>query len=353
MCSNVMSESPIVKIDVGLGELAEPATRLIDVCSDAVGGIFAPWQIRRVAASESEADLMRARTEVEIDSIKERAKTRSLGEEMAHQANIESIVAKAIQELDPVHASPENMEIDWVANFFDKARIVSDQDMQTLWAKILAGEGNASGSFSRKTVNVLADLGKRDAKVFANLCRFVWTIGDDTVPLIYEYDEDIYKRNAIDSNSVVRLNELDLISDGASFFSPELTQLANEVIAQYFDDRFVLHFSKEAGNSLAIGGWIFTQTGKELSTLVEPAPIDGFADYVVGQWVSRKKVEVTKLQDDEYETQPDSKSASMSILEMFDQIHESVPESAWDNVPTDGAINYKHYLYGWPKVETE
>ena len=46
-------------------------------------------------------------------------------------------------------------------------------------------------------------------------------------------------------------------------------------------------------------------------------------------------------------------SASSSILGMFDEIHASVPKSAWDNVPADGAINYKHYLYGWPKVARE
>ena len=39
-----------------------------------------------------------------------------------------------------------------------------------------------------------------------------------------------------------------------------------------------------------------------------------------------------------------------SILETIKKIRESVPDSAWDNVPRDGSINYKHYLYGWPKV---
>ena len=40
-----------------------------------------------------------------------------------------------------------------------------------------------------------------------------------------------------------------------------------------------------------------------------------------------------------------------SLLEMIREIHESTPESAWDNVPTDSARNYKHYLYGHPKEE--
>ena len=37
----------------------------------------------------------------------------------------------------------------------------------------------------------------------------------------------------------------------------------------------------------------------------------------------------------------------------FRKIRESVPESEWENVPKDGSINYKHYLYGHPKVDLE
>ncbi|MCY4474352.1 MAG: antitoxin family protein [Chloroflexi bacterium] len=42
-----------------------------------------------------------------------------------------------------------------------------------------------------------------------------------------------------------------------------------------------------------------------------------------------------------------------ALLERFRKIRESVPESAWENVPKDGSINYKHYLYGHPKVDEE
>ena len=34
---------------------------------------------------------------------------------------------------------------------------------------------------------------------------------------------------------------------------------------------------------------------------------------------------------------------------MIDELHESVPQDVWSNGPSDGAKNYKHYLYGWPR----
>lgn len=45
------------------------------------------------------------------------------------------------------------------------------------------------------------------------------------------------------------------------------------------------------------------------------------------------------------------KSAGQSILEIFDKIHQSMPEGAFDELPKDGAANLKHYLYGWPKED--
>jgi len=42
-----------------------------------------------------------------------------------------------------------------------------------------------------------------------------------------------------------------------------------------------------------------------------------------------------------------------SLLEMFERLRKSVPPGAWDDMPDDGAKNYRHYLYGHPKAEDE
>ncbi len=38
-----------------------------------------------------------------------------------------------------------------------------------------------------------------------------------------------------------------------------------------------------------------------------------------------------------------------TIWEMVKDIIEEVPKEEWDKLPTDGSINYKHYLYGHKK----
>ena len=40
-----------------------------------------------------------------------------------------------------------------------------------------------------------------------------------------------------------------------------------------------------------------------------------------------------------------------SALATADRIRQSAPADIWDNLPTDGAKNYRHYLYGHPKEE--
>ena len=40
-----------------------------------------------------------------------------------------------------------------------------------------------------------------------------------------------------------------------------------------------------------------------------------------------------------------------TILEATDRLLGSAPAGTWDNAPTDGARNYRHYLYGHPREE--
>ena len=75
-------------------------------------------------------------------------------------------------------------------------------------------------------------------------------------------------------------------------------------------------------------------------TPLEPLYLEEGAEVVVS-------VEATPL---EPPSEPPTEGHE-SILEMFERLRNSVPPDAWDNMPTDGAKNYKHYLYGHPKVD--
>jgi len=162
-----MTDNPLTK----LGDLTKPATVLIEKISDAVGGVFKPYQIVRVAKADAEANRIQAESQIQVNDLHRRAMLRFLEEEAKKQSNIEAITRNALPLLED-KSEPQNVADDWITNFFDKSRIVSDGDMQHLWSRILAGEANAPGAFAKRTVNLLADLDKGDAELFMHLCGF-------------------------------------------------------------------------------------------------------------------------------------------------------------------------------------
>ena len=164
----------------------------------------------RVAQAKADAAMTMAKGELEIDEVKRRAAHRFVEEETRKQLNMECIARKGIQSVDP-NAPTEDVEDDWIANFFDKCRLVSDDEMQILWSRILSGEANSPGSFSRKTVNLLADLDKASAKLFHNLCNCGWQFGDTLIPLIFDPTDRIYIERGMTLFSLGHLDSIGLV----------------------------------------------------------------------------------------------------------------------------------------------
>ena len=165
---------------VNLGELSKPATVLIEKISDAVGTLYEPVHIVKVAEAEVKAAKIKAESDIEITDLQRRAERCRFEEDARHQKNMEDITAKAIPYLNE-NANPDGVDDDWLANLFNKCRIVSDDEMQSLWARVLAGEANTPGTYSKRTVNFVSELDKNDANLFTKLCRFCW---NEVLPFI-------------------------------------------------------------------------------------------------------------------------------------------------------------------------
>jgi hypothetical protein len=266
---------------VNLGELSKPANTLIEKVSSAIGGVFEPWQIKRVAKAEAEAGLIKAESEIEITDLHRRAMHRFVEEEANRQENMEEITKKSIPHLAE-ESNPENMEDDWVTNFFDKSRIVSDENMQGIWAQVLAGEANTPGSFSKRTVNLLGDLDKRDAELFQALCQFGWIFGVFT-PLVFDSQDSIYNDHGINFGSLSHLDSLGLIQfNGVSGFIRQ--GLPKHFTVAYCGQHLPLEMGKDSDNQLSIGSVMLSQTGRELAKVVQAPGIEGFYDYVKDKW---------------------------------------------------------------------
>ena len=275
-----MSEDKSISL-LNLGSLSKPAEILIQKFSSAVGGLIEPWQIERVANAQAKADLIKAQSEIDIKDLNRRAMYRFFDEEAQRQQNMERITAKALPQLE-AKSDPSRIQDDWLINFFDKSRIISDNEMQDIWAKVLAGEANAPGKYSKRTVNFLGELEKSEAELFQNLCSFGWMVGE-FVPLIFDAGAEIYKKKGLNFDTLTHLDSIGLIQF-QSLAGFKITGLRKTFAAVYRGEPLMLELPKEEMNDVPIGKVLLTKLGKELVTVCPAPRVDGFVDYVKEQW---------------------------------------------------------------------
>lgn len=266
---------------INLGNISKPADTLIKKVSKAVGGIFEPYQITRIAKAEAAAAVIKAQSEIQITELQQRAMHRFIEEETQKQKNIEDITNQAIPHLEQ-QTDADKMDDDWVTNFFEKSRIVSDKEMQELWAQVLAGEANKPGTYSKRTVNYLGDLDKIDADLFTRLCGFKWVIGS-FAPLIFDPQAEIYENQGINFNTLSHLESIGLIKF-EDFSGFKICKIPKKFIVSYYGETLQLEMPKDTENQLQIGRVRLTKVGLELASLCDSKPVEGFKEYVKNKW---------------------------------------------------------------------
>jgi len=277
---------------------SDVASKLIDKVSDALGGVLAPWQTKRMADAEGRAAIIRAQADaqvrqiqavadIEAGDLQRRAALRWVAEETRHQANMESITAQAIPLLGE-EAKPEGMNDDWMSLFLHECRHTSEAEMQALWAKVLAGEANSPGSFSKRTLTTLAALSQQEARWFSTLCCFIVVINDswssEAQPIVLALDDALYQIEGMDFTLVSGLSAAGLITYTVGGYSNYFVG-SHGVQCTYFEGEFTLNPALESGGSyLPMGEVILSPVGQELARICKGSPVSGFMDYLRSAW---------------------------------------------------------------------
>jgi hypothetical protein len=212
------------------------------------------------------------------------------GEQLRHQKNIESITLQALPHLNS-GARPADVDDDWLTHFFEFSRNVSADDMQSMWARMLAGEFNAPQSFSKRTLRLAADLDRTDAKLFTSVCRVaVYIRGYDSKssttlrPLVYPGPVRGIYSDLIPLGSLGHLECIGLIRfsyDPAGFHLPIS---APTFAVEYFGSEIILRAGPYQPNGFPTGEVALTETGRELARIAGATPAKGFLEYLLGRW---------------------------------------------------------------------
>ena len=266
---------------VHIGDISKPVTVLIEKISNAIGIVYEPKRIVNKAKAEAEAKKIKALSKIELDDLEQRTFQRVLQQEIRKQENIEQITAKAIESL-ALDANVENLEEDWVAHFFKQCDTVSDEAMQSLWSKLLSGEASNPGTFSKRTVDFISRLDKKDAELFTIFCQFNWLSGG-IVPLVYDIKHDVYKKQGIDFSSLKHLDSLGLISfESLAGYSSEIA--AKHANISYYEKSVLLEFPSETNNRFDLGHVILTSIGGELAPICGSIENPEFYEYITDKW---------------------------------------------------------------------
>lgn len=274
---------------VNVGELAKPATVLIEKISNAVGVLYEPTAIRRKAHAEAEALQIRTLGELAATDLQERAMQRLVRQEERKQVNIERITEQAIKEL-PDTANASEVGEDWLAYFFSQCELVSDTDMQVVWSKLLVGEATSPGSFSKRTVELVAKLEKDDAALFTSFAQFVWQFSQPT-PVVLDFKNTIFKDAGITFDALTHLDALGLIQFlPLSSYTREWGAEGTMCLVSYFDEHLLLERSPGAPLSLTTGQCLLTKAGQELFRVCGAKKNLEFMYHVLMRWADEGKV---------------------------------------------------------------
>ena len=333
-----MSDSPLVNLEGLTKPVSDLGIALIDKIGNATGIVYEPTRIKRRAKAEAKAAKIQAEAKIEITDLHQRTLRRWIEEEVQHQESIEDTITKSFDKLNE-DADPDAIENDWIIKFFDKCRLVTDDKVQDLWASILAGEANAAGSYSPKTLTTLADMSQKDLILFNTFCSLCivlledpqaflespsnFKIKDARVPIITgalidvttlkgrpnidldtsaQKSKSIYKKHGFGPKEFQLLSEHGLIQGETYSHYPHFWYNSHELYI-FVNPSANPPFKEEDFQQIAISGYRLSSVGQELFNITKqdtPPEYDkDLPDFLEEYYnVKMYRVPSLKIQDD-------------------------------------------------------
>lgn len=211
-----------------IGSGANALTKLLEIVNKA----FSPRWTRKQADADAYADQRKLQTirdnpdfcieytngiiserSLSAEELIMRAEQRERVDIIRQESNIERVLINTARELQGHESvSDEPVDDDWIVRFFNIVKDVSNEEMQLIWSKILAGEISNSGNFSLRTLEAVRNLSRREAEVFRNILPFIIEGGGD---YFVSSNASLLKRYELPYEDIMLLDECGLmISDG-------------------------------------------------------------------------------------------------------------------------------------------
>lgn len=256
--------------------------KLIEIVDKWFGSVFYKSLEYKKAITDATTQQYKAVVEAEtsallkgdIEGVDELAtiKKRIVNTEMRRQRNLKNIFSYAASQLSDEKVSDKPINEDWMARFLNNSQDVSEQDLQKLWAQILAGEIKSPGSYSLRTLEILRNINKEEALLFSRVANFVFTNGN-TYDILHDNDGALTKFG-IQYDDFSYLMEIGVLqTDHDMTLNIRAQPLSNNIGYLFFLDKYKIIIKFDSiGGKKSLRTYSLSNSGREIYSLLTTSP---------------------------------------------------------------------------------
>jgi len=266
------------------------------------GGFFPYFGIQRKAVDAYITEITNSNLSPEIKAMTI-ANTKKTFKEFKNQAAIAEIAMKNAKTGTDFNESSK-VDDDWLARFMDAAKFVSNEDMQFVWGRILAGEFEKPGYTPPQMTRVLSEITLKYAQIFTTLCslRSNMLVCDSrskllaqSNKLIINYKDPIFETIQINFKTLSELHNYGLIEFSTMGFIDKLQkEIYPELFLKYGND--VIKVIDYPDNQFPIGQVLLTDVGACLANITETQTVEGYLESLK-TYLTKNNVKLSEKQE--------------------------------------------------------
>lgn len=262
-------------INIDLAPLCGVANNLIDKLSSGIGWVVTHDTPDRLAQKTYIEEIQNS----DFSPLVKAAMISEVNKTIKEYVNQVNIVKVAIDNMNS-DARPNDVEDDWLWQFMDRARLVSDEQFQVIWGHILKEECNAPNSIPKTLLHILSQMDRIDAESFSVLCSLSVYVSENGVKeftpiVVASHLNDYYAKIGINYEILSNLQSLGLIEMSVGFSDNvyEISVNKKPINIRYFDEVYIF---PEYINYFKCGNVIYTKAGNALCRALNAEKKEGF-----------------------------------------------------------------------------
>ena len=255
----------------------------VNKITNAIGAFFPFFGLKQEAAKTYVEDIKNSNMSPEAKLLAI-ANARKTYKEIINQSKIMKIAIESAKD-ETDFSESSTVDDDWLARFMDSAKFVSNEEMQVVWGRILAGEFESPGSTPPQIIRVLSEITSKYAQIFTSLCNLSPTItiegkSNKINLVIINYKDDFFNSLSINFDTLFELQNYGLIefAPSAMFVTQILKEEGQKLHLEYGNK--VITFD-HPDTDFPVGHVFLTEVGKCIFDIIEKSIIEGYWERLI------------------------------------------------------------------------